>query len=71
MKCQLNPKKGKWKKKNEKVIKPVKRAALAMCKESGQTKSLEYDKMINFGNTGIKIQLSLLQYWSKDPALSD
>ena len=58
-------------KKNEKVTKPGKRAALAMCKESGQTKSLEYDKMINFGNTGIKIQLSLLQYWSKDPALSD
>ena len=49
MKCQLNPKKGKWKKKNEKVIKPGKRAALAMCKESGQTKSLDYDNMINFG----------------------
>ena len=71
MKCQLNPKKGKWKKKNEKVIKPGKRAALAMCKESGQTKSLGYGNMINFGDTRIKIHLNLIQYWSKDPALSD
>ena len=45
----LEPQKVKVEKKNEKVTKPGKRAALAMCKESGQTKSLDYDKMINFG----------------------
>ena len=37
----LEPQKVKVEKKNEKVTKPGKRAALAMCKESGQTKSLE------------------------------
>ena len=45
----LEPQKVKVEKKNEKVTKPGKRAALAMCKESGQTKSLDYDNMINFG----------------------
>ena len=45
----LEPQKVKVEKKNEKVTKPGKRAALAMCKESGQTKSLSYGKMINLG----------------------
>ena len=45
----FEPQKVKVEKKNEKVTKPGKRAALAMCKESGQTKSLDYDNMINFG----------------------